>query len=58
MQNYKQNQEHILHTIKTQKRVEPKVDESILETTRYAKQRYLPGNVGHTVNVAYYGDVM
>ena len=29
-QNYQKNQEHALYTIKTQKRVEPKVDESVL----------------------------
>jgi len=33
----RQNQEHILHTIKTQKQVEPKIDESVLKTTRYTK---------------------
>ena len=32
------NQEHIFYTIRTQKRVEPKVDESVLKTTRYAEQ--------------------
>jgi hypothetical protein len=32
------NQEHILYTIKTQKRVEPKVDESVLKNTWYSKQ--------------------
>jgi len=32
------NQEHTLYTIKTQKRVEPKVDESVLKTTVYTKQ--------------------
>jgi hypothetical protein len=32
------NQEHILYTIKTRKQVEPKVDESVLKTTRYAQQ--------------------
>ena len=34
----KRNQEPILYTIKTQKRVEPKVDESVLKATRYTKQ--------------------
>jgi len=33
----RQNQEHILHTIKTQKQVEPKIDESVIKTTRYTK---------------------
>ena len=37
--NYlKKYQEQTLCTIKTQKRVEPKVDESVLNTTRYTKQ--------------------
>ena len=40
----KKNHEHILYTIKTQKRVEPKVDESVLQTTRYIKQ-----SVNHTI---------
>jgi len=40
----RQNQEHILHTIKTQKHLEPKVDESVLKTTRYTKQW-----VNHTI---------
>ena len=43
-QNYKKNQEHILYTITTQKRVEPKVDESVLKTARYKK----------TVRTSYY----
>ena len=34
----KQNPEHILYTIKTQKRVEPEVDGAVLRTTRYTKQ--------------------
>jgi hypothetical protein len=32
------NQEQTLYTIKTQKRVEPKVEESVLNTIRYTKQ--------------------
>jgi len=32
------NQEHIFYNTKTQKRVEPEVDKSILKTTRYAKE--------------------
>ena len=32
------NQPHILHIIKAQKRVEPKVDESLLKSTRYTEQ--------------------
>jgi len=35
---YQKNQEHILYSIKTQKRVEPKVHESFSKTTRYTKQ--------------------
>jgi hypothetical protein len=39
------NQEHVLNTIKTQKRVEPKVDDSVFKkTTRYTKQ-----SVNHTI---------
>jgi hypothetical protein len=47
-----ENQEHTLCTIKTQKRVETKVDESVLQTTRYTKQ-----SVNHTIlyyTVLYY----
>ena len=40
----KKIQKHILYTIKTQKRVEPEVDESVLKTTRYTKKW-----VNHTV---------
>jgi len=43
-QYYKKNPEHILYTIKTRKRVEPDVDESVLQTTRYIKQW-----VNHTI---------
>ena len=37
MQNYKKkkNQENTLYSIQTQKREEPKVDESVLKTTKY-----------------------
>jgi hypothetical protein len=42
-QNYKKNQERVLYSIKTQKRVEPTVEESVLKTTRYTKQ-----SVNHT----------
>ena len=38
MQNYKKKQEHTLYTIKIQKRVEPKVDESVLKTNRHNKK--------------------
>jgi len=34
----KKNLEHILYTVKTQKRVESKVDESVFKTTTYIKQ--------------------
>ena len=34
----KTNQEHLLYTVKNQKRVEPKVAESVMKTTRYTKQ--------------------
>jgi hypothetical protein len=34
----RKNHEHFLYTNKTQKRVEPIVEESILKTTRYTKQ--------------------
>jgi uncharacterized ion transporter superfamily protein YfcC len=34
----KRNQEHILYSIKTQKRLETKVDESVLKTTHFTKQ--------------------
>ena len=37
------NQEHILYTIKTQKRVESIADTSVLKTTMYIKQ-----SVNHT----------
>ena len=32
------NQEHIFYTIKTQKQVGPKLDESVLKTAGYTKQ--------------------
>jgi hypothetical protein len=38
------NQEHTLYTISTQKLVEPKVDESVLKTTRNTKH-----SVSHTI---------
>jgi len=37
------NQRHLLYTVKSQKRVEPKVDESLLKATRNNKQ-----SVNHT----------
>ena len=45
MQNYKTNQENILYAIKTQKRAEPKVDKSVLKTSRCTKQ----WSVNHTI---------
>jgi len=52
MQNYnnKKNHQHTLDTIKIQKRVEPKVDESVLKTNRQNKQwanRILPHPITH-----------
>jgi hypothetical protein len=41
---YKNHHQHIFYTIETQKRVEPKVDESIIKTTKYTEQ-----SVHHTV---------
>ena len=38
----------MLYTIKTQKRVEPKVDESVLKTTRYTKQSVNHTLISHT----------
>ena len=32
------NKRHLFYTVKSQKLVEPKVDESILKTTKYSKQ--------------------
>jgi hypothetical protein len=37
MEHYKKKQEKILYTFKTQKPVEPKVDASVLQTTRFTK---------------------